>query len=296
MSMSTSTNMSLTSKTDATDAAEASEPLLRRDDCDSITTLRLNRPRQFNALSDAMLDALQSALDTIAQDDKVRCVVLAAAGKAFCAGHDLREMHSQPDLAYYQALFARCSRVMQAIQALPVPVIAQAHGIATAADCQLVASYDLAIGSSSASFAVSGINAGLFCSTPAVALSRNISAKRAFDMLVTGRSIDAATALDWGADQRRCERRGTGRRRHPQGSADRQQERGGNPPWQGLVLSSAPTGAGRCVCARRRCHGAQHDGRRCVRRAGCLPAKARAGLDFLNRQALFCNQALRYNQ
>lgn len=198
MSMSTSTNMSLTSKTDATDAAEASEPLLRRDDCDSITTLRLNRPRQFNALSDAMLDALQSALDTIAQDDKVRCVVLAAAGKAFCAGHDLREMHSQPDLAYYQALFARCSRVMQAIQALPVPVIAQAHGIATAADCQLVASYDLAIGSSSASFAVSGINAGLFCSTPAVALSRNISAKRAFDMLVTGRSIDAATALDWG--------------------------------------------------------------------------------------------------
>lgn len=196
--MNTNMSVNMNSKTDATDAAKASEPVLLRDDCDGITTLRLNRPRQFNALSDAMLDALQSALNAIAQDDTVRCVVLAAAGKAFCAGHDLREMHSQPDLAYYQALFARCARVMQAIQALPVPVIAQVHGIATAAGCQLVASCDLAIASGNASFAVSGINAGLFCSTPAVALSRNISPKRAFDMLVTGRFIDAATALDWG--------------------------------------------------------------------------------------------------
>jgi enoyl-CoA hydratase/carnithine racemase len=177
---------------------EATEPVLTRADCDGIATLRLNRPRQFNALSEAMLDALQSELDAIAQDANVRCVVLAAAGKAFCAGHDLREMRSQPDLAYYQALFARCSRVMQAIQALPVPVIAQVHGIATAAGCQLVASCDLAIASRDARFAVSGINAGLFCATPAVALSRNIAPKRAFDMLVTGRFIDAATALDWG--------------------------------------------------------------------------------------------------
>jgi enoyl-CoA hydratase/carnithine racemase len=128
----------------------------------------------------------------------VRCVVIAAKGKAFCAGHDLREMRGKPELAYYQALFSRCSRVMQAIQALPVPVIARVHGIATAAGCQLVASCDLAIAAQSARFAVSGINVGLFCSTPSVALSRNMSTKRAFDMLVTGRFVDAATAADWG--------------------------------------------------------------------------------------------------
>ncbi|MFT5643981.1 MAG: enoyl-CoA hydratase/carnithine racemase [Janthinobacterium sp.] len=176
----------------------ATEAMLIREERDGVTTLRMNRPRQFNALSEAMLDALQAELDAIAQDDKVRCVVLTGAGKAFCAGHDLREMRSQPDLAYYQALFARCARMMQTIQALPVPVIAQVHGIATAAGCQLVASCDLAIASSDARFAVSGINVGLFCATPAVALSRNISPKRAFDMLVTGRFISAPTALDWG--------------------------------------------------------------------------------------------------
>jgi enoyl-CoA hydratase/carnithine racemase len=174
------------------------EPMLVRTDNAGVTTLCLNRPLQLNALSEAMLGALQCELDAIAQDAKVRCVVLAGAGKAFCAGHDLREMRSHPSLAYYQALFARCASVMQAIQALPVPVIARVHGIATAAGCQLVASCDLAIAAHDARFAVSGINVGLFCATPAVALSRNISPKRAFDMLVTGRFIDAATALDWG--------------------------------------------------------------------------------------------------
>jgi enoyl-CoA hydratase/carnithine racemase len=174
------------------------DPILIREDNAGVATLRLNRPLQLNALSDAMLDALQSALAAIAQDTEVRCVVLAGAGKAFCAGHDLREMRSQPSLAYYQALFARCGAVMQAIQALPVPVIARVHGIATAAGCQLVASCDLAIASTEARFAVSGINVGLFCATPAVALSRNMSPKRAFDMLVGGRFIDAATAQDWG--------------------------------------------------------------------------------------------------
>lgn len=172
-------------------------PLLR-DDRDGVATLRLNRPSQFNVLSEALLDALQRELAVLAGDPHVRCVVLAAEGRAFCAGHDLREMRGTPDLAYYRGLFGQCSRVMQAIRALPVPVVARVHGIATAAGCQLVASCDLAIAADTARFAVSGINVGLFCSTPAVALSRNVSAKRAFDMLVTGRFIDAATAVDWG--------------------------------------------------------------------------------------------------
>jgi len=165
---------------------------------DGVTTLTLNRPMQFNAMSEAVLEALQRELDALHSDDALRAVVIAAEGKAFCAGHDLREMRSQPSLDYYQDLFARCSRVMQAVRSLPVPVIARVHGIATAAGCQLVAACDLAIAAESARFAVSGINVGLFCSTPSVALSRNISQKRAFDLLVTGRFIDAETAADWG--------------------------------------------------------------------------------------------------
>ncbi|WP_068639324.1 enoyl-CoA hydratase [Thauera butanivorans] len=176
----------------------ATDTPLLRSDADGVVTLTLNRPQQFNPLSEAMLDALQRELDALSCDDEVRCVVLAGAGKVFCAGHDLREMRSQPRLGYYQDLFARCSRVMQGIQTLPVPVIARVHGIATAAGCQLVASCDLAIAAETTRFAVSGINVGLFCSTPAVALSRNVSPKRAFDMLVTARFIDAATAADWG--------------------------------------------------------------------------------------------------
>lgn len=159
--------------------------------------LCLNRPAQFNALSAEMLEALEQALVAIGQDATVRCVVLSGAGKAFCAGHDLRQMHATPKLDYYRGLFAKCTVVMEAITRLPVPVIARVHGIATAAGCQLVASCDLAIASHSARFAVSGINVGLFCSTPAVALSRNVATKRAFEMLVTGRFIDAATAADW---------------------------------------------------------------------------------------------------
>ena len=174
------------------------DAILLREDRDGVTTLRMNRPLQMNALSETAIDSLQLALDAIAIDSSVRCVVLSATGKAFCAGHDLREMRSNYHLTYYQALFARCSRLMMSIQALPVPVIARVQGIATAAGCQLVASCDLAIASESAQFAVSGINVGLFCATPAVALSRNISTKRAFDMLFTGRFIDATTAADWG--------------------------------------------------------------------------------------------------
>jgi enoyl-CoA hydratase/carnithine racemase len=145
-----------------------------------------------------MLAALQRELDRIAADPAVRCVVIAANGRGFCGGHDLREMRANPDKAYYQELFRSCSRVMKSVVALPVPVIAKVQGMATAAGCQLVASCDLAIAARSASFAVSGINVGLFCSTPAVALSRSISPKRAFDMLVSGNFIDADTALAWG--------------------------------------------------------------------------------------------------
>jgi enoyl-CoA hydratase/carnithine racemase len=177
---------------------ETAEPILLRDAHDGVVTLRLNRPQQFNALSEAMLASLHDAFESLAADPHVRCVVLAAQGKAFCAGHDLRQMRSKPELDYYRALFAQCSRVMLAMRALPVPVIARVHGIATAAGCQLVAACDLAIAADTARFAVSGINVGLFCSTPAVALSRNVTAKRAFDMLVTGRFVDAATAVAWG--------------------------------------------------------------------------------------------------
>jgi enoyl-CoA hydratase/carnithine racemase/acyl CoA:acetate/3-ketoacid CoA transferase beta subunit len=179
-------------------ADSASNELLVREDTGGIVTLRLNRPQQLNALSESMLELLQRELDSIAADPAVRCVVIAGAGKAFCAGHDLLEMRSNSSKPYYQELFARCSRVMQSLQALPMPVVARVHGIATAAGCQLVGACDLAIAADTARFAVSGINVGLFCSTPSVALSRNVSSKRAFDMLVTGRFIDAATAADWG--------------------------------------------------------------------------------------------------
>lgn len=177
---------------------DTSEKLVVREDHGGFVRLRLNRPAQFNALSEGLLDALGAELDALRTQPEVRAVVLEAAGKAFCAGHDLREMRATPKLEYYQALFTRCSKVMMAIQELPVPVIARVQGVATAAGCQLVAACDLAVASSAAKFAVSGINVGLFCSTPSVPLSRNIGQKNAFDMLVTGRFIDASTAREWG--------------------------------------------------------------------------------------------------
>src|SRR3546814_264299 len=148
-----------------------------------MVTLTLNRPDQFNSLAEELLDALGRSLADIAADDQVRCVVLAANGRAFCAGHDLKQMRANCDQRYYEQLFASCGRVMQSIVNLPVPVIAKVHGTATAAGCQLVASCDLAIASETAKFAVSGINVGLFCSTPAVALTRNVPMKKAFEML-----------------------------------------------------------------------------------------------------------------
>lgn len=174
------------------------QPVVERRDARGVVTLTMNRPRSFNALSEEMLDALHGALQRLAADESVRAVVLAAEGKAFCAGHDLKQMIAQPELAYYQALFARCSRMMLAIRALPVPVIARVQGIATAAGCQLVAQCDLAVASTEARFAVSGINFGLFCSTPSVPLLRNVPVKHAMEMLVTGDFVDAAQARERG--------------------------------------------------------------------------------------------------
>ena len=173
-------------------------PVLFEKDARGVVRLTLNRPASFNALSEEMLAALQSALDAIAADESARVVVLAAEGRAFCAGHNLKEMIATPELAYYQKLFAQCSRMMLAIQKLPVPVIARVQGLATAAGCQLVAQCDLAVASTEARFAVSGVNYGLFCSTPSVPLLRNMSPKQAMEMLVTGDFIDAATAAGRG--------------------------------------------------------------------------------------------------
>jgi enoyl-CoA hydratase/carnithine racemase len=175
-------------------AAIAAAPILLRETAGGVATLTLNRPQQLNALSEAMLDALLAAFAEIAADDEVRVVVLAGAGPAFCAGHDLKEMRARREIDYYRALFAKCGRMMQAIASLPQPVIARVHGIATAAGCQLVAACDLAIASADARFATSGINVGLFCSTPAVALTRNMSRKQSFEMLMTGDFIAAEEA------------------------------------------------------------------------------------------------------
>lgn len=164
----------------------------------AVATVWLDRPDAFNALSEATLDALLAALERLAADADLRVIVLAATGRAFCAGHDLREMRADPSEAGYRSLFARCTKMMMALQRLPQPVIARVHGLATAAGCQLVAMCDLAVASDEARFAVSGINLGLFCSTPSVALSRNVGRKRAFEMLMTGDFIDAATARDIG--------------------------------------------------------------------------------------------------
>ena len=237
------------------------EPLLlqQRDDR-GVVTLTLNRPQAFNALSEAMLAALGEAVDTLANDELVRAVVLRASGKAFCAGHDLKEMRSEPSLEYYQQLFAQCTAVMLSIQRLPVPVIARVHGLATAAGCQLVAMCDLAVASHDARFAVSGINVGLFCATPGVALSRNVPRKAAFEMLVTGEFVSAEEARVLGLVNRvaapealddevealvaaHCREAGCRRRN-----------------GKGPVLPPDRSGHRVRLCGRRRNDGLQHDG------------------------------------
>ena len=182
----------------ATPPTATAEPILLTTVTDGIATLTLNRPKQYNALSGAMLDALQTALEGIEKDSAVRVVVIAGNGPAFCAGHDLKEMRAHPEKRFQDDLFAKCSKFMLTLLRIPQPVIARVHGIATAAGCQLVGACDLAVVSDNAKFAVSGINVGLFCSTPSVSLARNVSRKRAMEMLVTGDFIDAATAKDFG--------------------------------------------------------------------------------------------------
>jgi enoyl-CoA hydratase/carnithine racemase len=174
------------------------QAILLRDDSEGCVTLTLNRPAQFNALSVELLTALQEQLDAIAKDKSKSVVVIAANGRAFCAGHDLKQMRANAEQAYFKDLFSQCGKVMQTINEMPQVVIAKIQGIATAAGCQLVAQCDLAVSVDKAKFAVSGINVGLFCSTPAVSLSRNLSRKRAMEMLVTGDFIDASKALDYG--------------------------------------------------------------------------------------------------
>ena len=172
--------------------------ILLREDAAGVAVLTLNRPERFNALSLALLNELEEAINAIAGDEAVRVVVIAGAGKAFCAGHDLKEIHAREDPDFAKDVFERSSRLMAALTRLPQPVIARVHGAAYAAGCQLVAQCDLAVAASDARFATSGVNYGLFCSTPGVPLARNVSRKHAMEMLLTGDPIDARTALDYG--------------------------------------------------------------------------------------------------
>jgi enoyl-CoA hydratase/carnithine racemase len=172
--------------------------LVERADAEGVTTLTLNHPTTLNALSSEMLQTLQGALDRVAGDESVRVVVVAAAGKHFCAGHDLREMRAHPDVAWQQDLFAHCSRMMLSLVELPQPVIARVQGAAVAAGCQLVSMCDLAVASEEARFALPGIKSGLFCTTPGVGVARNVARKHVMELLLTGEPIDARTAERWG--------------------------------------------------------------------------------------------------
>ena len=181
------------------EVSAATQPFVLTTVANGIATLTLNRPQRFNPLSFEMIAAIQTELDAIAKDSSIRVVILAAEGKGFCAGHDLKEMRAHSDdKSWQQSLFDSCSRMMIALTELPQPVIARVHGIATAAGCQLVSMCDLAVASDTASFALPGVNIGVFCSTPAVGVVRNIGRKRAMEMLLTGELIDAPTALSWG--------------------------------------------------------------------------------------------------
>jgi enoyl-CoA hydratase/carnithine racemase len=183
----------------AKSASSALEPFVKRQRNGAAMALSLNRGEQFNPLSLAMIEALQKALDEIAEDSSIRVIVLRGEGRGFCAGHDLREMQqASGDIARQTELFESCNRLMLKITQLPQPVIARVQGIATAAGCQLVSMCDLAVADESAKFAMPGINIGVFCSTPAVGVARNIGRKRSMEMLLTGDAIDAAQALEWG--------------------------------------------------------------------------------------------------
>lgn len=183
----------------APDLTPAETPVLRTEPAAGVVRLTLNRPKAYNSLSTGMMAALQAELDAVkAQRDRVKTVIIAANGPGFCAGHDLKEVRANPGRQNYEALFRQCSMLMQSVIALPQPVIAQVHGVASAAGCQLVASCDLAVAAETARFATPGVNIGLFCSTPMVALSRNVSRKHAMEMLLTGDLLSAARAAEIG--------------------------------------------------------------------------------------------------
>jgi len=177
---------------------KGSEPVLLREDRDGVCTLTMNRPQQMNLLTTEMLTALEREFQAVKADKAVRVVILAGAGKGFCAGHDLKEIRALKEQPKIEALFNQCSRMMQTIPALPQPLIARVQGAAAAAGCQLVAQCDLALAADAAKFVTSGVNWGFFCSTPGVAVGRNLSRKHAMEMLLTGEPIDAQKALEWG--------------------------------------------------------------------------------------------------
>ncbi len=179
-------------------SATDDEPYVLRDTRDGVTTLTLNRGERYNALSQAMIAAVHAELNQVGSDDSVRSVVLAARGKGFCAGHDLKELRAHGDIEWQRALFGACNELMLAFTRLRQPVIARVHGLATAAGCQLVSMCDLAVAADGARFALPGVNVGVFCTTPAVGVARNVARKRVMEMLLTGEPVDAATALDWG--------------------------------------------------------------------------------------------------
>ena len=181
------------------DTPTATEPLVLTTRVAGVARVTLNRGSRFNPLSSEMIAAVDGELDALGRDDEVRVIVLASAGRGFCAGHDLKEMRAHAgDHVWQRRLFDDCSRMMTRLTELPQPVIARVHGIATAAGCQLVSMCDLAVAADTATFALPGVNIGVFCSTPAVGVARNVGRKRAMEMLLTGAPIDARTALDWG--------------------------------------------------------------------------------------------------
>ena len=186
--------------------------ILLREDRGGVCTLTMNRPLQMNLLTTEMLEALQKAFDSLMDDGSIRVIILAAAGRGFCAGHDLKELRALNELPRIEELFDRCSRMMQTITALPQPVIARVQGAAAAAGCQLVAQCDLAVTSAAAKFTTPGVTWGFFCSTPGVAVGRNVSRKRAMEMLLTGDMVDAHQALDWGWSTASCRPKVSSRR------------------------------------------------------------------------------------
>ena len=251
------------------------QPLVLRQDQGHIARLTLNSPSNYNALSLAMIAALEAELDRIAADNGIRVVVLAAVGKAFSAGHDLREMQaargdSDAGRAAYEQLFQRCAAMMQKLPALPQPVIAEVQGIATAAGCQLVASCDMAVAAEGVRFGVNGVNIGLFCSTPMVALARAIPPRAAFELLVTGEFIDAARARTGSCEPRRpCRRADCAS--HGAGCDRRGEAAGGGAAGQARLSPAGAIGAGRCLCRDRHRHVREHDARRHRRRNPGIP-------------------------